>query len=312
MSSIRSMTGYASVESDIRGRRIRVELRSLNHRFLDLKVRLPKELQPADFALRQELQNRFSRGSIECKVEFLGAEGSDESAREVHPNLSLAAQYFEALNSIQKTVGLTDELRTVDIAQFPEVIQVTAADPFGTPGATDPEKLWAEVRPGILKGCEALTRMRETEGAALSDVLRRTMDDIRTRAAAIRDRRAECQEEYRSRVSERIRSVFETYPVEDAGVRTVLETRIAQELAMLLDRTDIEEELNRLAGHLDHFLQTLEGGSPVGRKLDFLLQEINREVNTLGNKAQDLPISGQVVELKVAVEQLREQVMNLE
>jgi uncharacterized protein (TIGR00255 family) len=155
--------------------------------------------------------------------------------------------------------------------------------------------------------------MRAHEGAALCTVLLDACRSLESTLEIIRARRKECATLLEQRNQERIRAVFEAHPLPvGVAVQAVLESRVAQELGLLLDRTDIEEELTRFGGHLAHLRKTLQDGGPVGRKLEFLLQELGREINTLGNKAQDIPVSEQVLAVKVRLEQIREQVLNLE
>jgi uncharacterized protein (TIGR00255 family) len=302
-SSIHSMTGFSSVEGDVAGTRMRVEIKSLNHRYLDLKIRLPRELSSAEMPLRQSVQASVSRGAVELKVERLANEGEEETA--VQANVGLAKHYFDSLREIQKALNLKDEIRTVDIASFPEVISRGSSD-------FPAEEAWTRLEPLIQSAVRKLIEMRAHEGSNLKKVLLTALDEMESKIKALRARRVECEAAYKSKVTERISAVFQAHPVQETSVQSVLESRIAQELALLLDRTDIEEELIRFKGHLDHFRKILTVGGPVGRKLDFMLQELHREINTLGNKAQDLAIGDEVIQLKVRLEQLREQVMNLE
>jgi uncharacterized protein (TIGR00255 family) len=303
---VQSMTGFSSVEGEVAGARLRLEMKTLNHRFMDVKLRLPRELSALDVQLRAALQAKFSRGSFDVKLERVAS--ADEGAPVVHTNLGLAASYYEALTRIQKTLGLSDPIRTIDVAHLPEVISRTSAE-------APSEDLWAALEPLLGDGIDRLTEMRRHEGEALSRVLLDTIDELESTLRGLRARRAECQESYRERVGAKVRAVFEAHPLPDSAAgatAALLESRIAQELALLMDRTDVEEELTRFQGHLDHFRKVLRGGGAVGRKLDFILQELHREINTLGNKAQDFAIGEEVVQVKVRLEQVREQVMNLE
>jgi uncharacterized protein (TIGR00255 family) len=299
------MTGYGSVEGTVGQQRVRVEAKALNHRFLDLKVRLPRELAAAEMPLRAAVQSRFSRGAIDLKVERAAPEGTAASEPAIQPNLSLAANYFEALITIQKTLGLSDPIRTVDVASFPDVMSRAAAE-------IPPEEAWKRLEPVVEQALARLAEDRAREGAALRRVLAGALDELGAKLSFLRERRAACESQCRDRVRDKVKAVFDAYPVAAQSAQAALESRISQELALLIDRTDVEEELVRFEGHLAHFRKVLDEGGPVGRKLDFVLQELGREVNTLGNKAQDLQIGEEVVELKVRLEQMREQVMNLE
>ncbi len=300
---VRSMTGFSSLEGELRESRIRIEVKTLNHRFLDIKLRLPRDLASIENPLRSLIQARLSRGAVDLKIDRQGC--ADEAATVIHPNLALAANYYEAIRAIQKTLGLTDSVRSIDIASLPEVLSRASAD-------APAEELWNSIEPLVQDALSKLQEMRRTEGAALEITLREGLDELEGKIALLRQSRAACESAYKEKIRARVKSIFEAYPMSESSAQAVLESRIAQELALLLDRTDIEEELTRFQGHIDHFRKVLNAGGPVGRKLDFILQELHREINTLGNKAQDFGISEEVVQMKVRLEQLREQVMNLE
>lgn len=304
------MTGFGSAEGRILGQLYRMELRSVNHRFLDLKVRLPRELSGFDAQIRSAVQGRFARGSIELKIERAASEPGLEMPSEAPPiqvNLARARQVLEALQLLKSHLGISEPVTLREISQFPDVIQLQDGQ------ASAPSESWTtELEPLVRAALDSLSRMRQTEGMALARILAGGMDEISALLGDITSRRGRSESEIRARVAERINRVFEAHPIADSAVRAVLEARIAQELALLLDRTDIQEELHRFEGHIGHFRKTLAAGQQLGRKLEFILQELGREINTLGNKAQDLGISEQVVAIKVRLEQLREQVLNLE
>ena len=300
---IHSMTGFSSVEGQVAGTRMRIELKALNHRFLDIKIRLPREFSSAEMPLRTIIQNEFSRGSIEVKVERVM--DMDNSVLPSQLNLPLAAHYYENLITLQKTLGLSDSVKFSDLLALPDVISKTASE-------SQIEEGWLKLEPLAKASILKMREMRVHEGQALVGILAQALDEMEERLGVLRAQREKCEKSYRSRIREKIQTVFEAYPIAESSVHAVLESRIAQELAMIIDRTDIEEELNRFKGHLDHFKKILSDGGAAGRKLDFILQEMNREINTLGNKAQDLTMSQETVAVKVLIEQLREQVMNLE
>lgn len=303
-SPVHSMTGFSSTEGTLGNQPVRVEVKSLNHRFLDIKVRLPRDLSSIEPQVRHQLQSRFSRGSIDLKLERISTSGQEQPLS-VQANLELAASYHSALKELQKRLGLKDAITTMDVATLPEVLTRSTPEPRS-------EELWQELEPLLEKSLGRLLEMRAHEGAALVGTLRATIEDLHATIQQLRAKRVACEAAYREKITERVAAVFEAYPLAEASIQPLLESRIAQELALLLDRTDIEEELTRFKGHLDHFLKILNAGGQVGRKLDFILQELHREINTLGNKAQDFSMSEEVVQTKVRLEQLREQVMNLE
>jgi uncharacterized protein (TIGR00255 family) len=280
-------------------------MKAVNHRFLDLKLRLPREFQSWEIQARKFLETRLGRGALDIKVERLPEAGVLPQAPQI--NLALAAHYFESLRTLQKTLGLNDSIRTAELAQMPEVF--SRAETSSAPS----DQAWGDLEALLNSACAELLKMRATEGAALTRGLLEAATELSTTLSGIRARRDEWISQIQKRQAERIRSIFEANPLPStAPLQAVLESRIAQELALLLDRSDVEEELTRFQGHLDHLRQIFEQGGAVGRKLEFVLQELGREVNTLSNKAQDLGISTEAVGIKVKLEQLREQSMNLE
>jgi uncharacterized protein (TIGR00255 family) len=297
------MTGFGSAEGKVGSQKYRIEVKSVNHRFLDLKVRLPRELQSAEAPTKAAVQARFARGAIELKVDRL----ADTSAPSVDVTLdtTLAKRYHEKLRELQKSLGLNDAISTLDIASYPEVLM------RGSPELSA-EESWKQLEPILLSALDGLATMRKHEGATLGKILLEAAAELERTIQSLREKRKAVSGRYPERIREKVKAIFEAYPLNEGNLQAVLEARISQELAMLVDRTDVEEELVRFQGHLDHLRKILGEGGSVGRKLDFVLQELNREMNTLGNKAQDYAMSEEVVASKVRLEQLREQVMNLE
>lgn len=302
------MTGFGAAEGSIGSQKYRIEVKSVNHRFLDLKIRMPRELQVAEVPLRNLVQARFSRGAIDLKIDRV-SEGTNAPTTELVLNAELAMNYLEKLRELRSVLGLSDELKTKDIANYPDVLT------RGTPelGA---DEAWKKLEPVVSRALDELFEMRRHEGESLTVNLLEAASELEGAISSLREKRKGVVSRYPDRIREKIKAVFDSYAFNDssasANVQTILETRIAQELALLVDRTDIEEELVRFQGHLDHLRKVFREGGQVGRKLDFVLQELNREMNTLGNKAQDYGMSEEVVAGKVRLEQLREQVMNLE
>lgn len=306
-----SMTGFSSAEGAISSSlKVQVEMKALNHRFLDLKLRLPRELSSVEMSLRALVQASFSRGALELKIEKV-LEAADSDAPQSGPelDLELARKYHAALLRIRDELGVSAEITAAEIAAFPDVIQ------HASPSDLPSEKIWPQLQPIVQKAIAGLQEMRRHEGQALSRILETTLGELDERIQKLRQMREERQKDYKAKIAQKVQAAFSAYPLPeslDQQAKAVLEGRVSQELAMLLDRTDIEEELVRFSGHIDHFRRILRSGGPVGRKLDFVLQELHREINTLGNKAQDFGMSEETVQVKTKIEQLREQVMNLE
>mgnify|MGYP003344677492 CR=1 FL=1 len=227
-----------------------------------------------------------------------------------------AREALLACRRLAALIGTNEPPAIRDIAGFPEVIRVRGAEEL------DLEREWKDrIEPALSLAAGRLLEMRETEGANLAKILLEQVRELRKSIEEIAQLRKSSEAESRRRITERVASVLEAHALpsvtegavdSDAWVRQLLESRVAQELALIIDRTDIHEELGRFEGHLSHFEKTIAEAGAVGRKLEFLLQELGREINTLGTKAQDLGISGQVIAVKVRLEQLREQVLNLE
>lgn len=314
---VRSMTGFGTAETELGSAKFRIELRSVNHRFLDLKVRLPRDFQPLESQFRALVQSRFNRGALELKLERSAADTGGAAGAESEPALEVhearARDALLAYQTLARIIGSTETPSLRDLAAFPEVIRTRGGE------EPDLQAAWKQsLEPAISRAMTELLGMRETEGANLRRILLDAVRGLRDSILDIGVMRKSSEAEFRNRISERVAQVFEAHPLpapaadSGAAIRQLLESRIAQELALVIERTDIQEELHRFEGHLAHFEKTLAEGGAVGRKLEFILQELGREINTLGNKAQDLGISGQVVSVKVRLEQLREQVLNLE
>lgn len=307
---LNSMTGFATSEGEVGSKRFRIEARTLNHRFLDIKVRVPKEFNLVELPIRNLVQDKFSRGSIDIKIERV-ADSSDNSG-EFETNFSAAAHYYECLQKLQKAFGIQDEIKTSDILNFPDVITKTKSYILSPDREIEAKELWLALHPTIEEALDSVAGMRIAEGKALREVLKTSLSDIRQCLAEINLRRASWVEAYREKLAQRVSTAFASFPVDNLDTQAVLESRISQELALILDRTDIQEEVDRLENHVNHFETVLLKGGQIGRKLEFILQEMHREVNTLGNKAQDFSISEHVVQAKVKLEQIREQIMNIE
>jgi uncharacterized protein (TIGR00255 family) len=288
------MTGYGRSEGTYKGVETVVELRSINHRFSEVVIRLPKGLSELERPCKQLLQDRFSRGRIELTVSVNGAAGTE---REIRLDEKLAGQYIRLLQSFKRTFRLKGEVEIGMLAAFKDL--VTISDRPLPPNGLDRQILRL-----IRRAMDRLDRMRRQEGKALVQDLRHRLDLIEKALKRIEFRTPTVVQEHRKRLSSRIEALTQGIKL-DAG-------RLAQEVALFADRCDISEERVRLVSHLDQFRRMMESPEPAGRSLDFLLQEMNREVNTIGSKANDREITGEVVAVKGEIEKIREQVQNIE
>jgi len=311
------MTGFGAAEAEIHGTKYRLEIRSVNHRFLDLKLRMPRHLQGLESQIKTQVQARFTRGSLDLKLERSAPEAlaSENTEPALEVNVARAKQIFDAYQKLAVALGLQETISLRELANFPEVIRTRGAEEVNL------QKFWSEgLETCLAQAMNELMKMRAVEGENLSRVLLQAVNEMRVAIQDVARRRKASEDDFRKKLTQKIELVFQAHPLPSlTGVtdseglaRSLLESRLAQELALVLDRTDVQEELHRFEGHLAHFEKTLQDGGAVGRKLEFILQELGREINTLGNKAQDLGMSDQVVSIKVKLEQLREQVLNLE
>ncbi len=291
---IKSMTGFGRGEAGGHGRSYTVEVHSVNHRFLEVRCRLPRRLGGLEQHVTRAISGRFARGHFEVAVQEKDVDGR---ARTLSVDVPLARQYLDVLRSLQKELGVPGEVTLDLLAGQRELIAIEET-------AESLDDLWGEIKPAVLVALDALADMRQQEGAALVAALERHLDEIRASLARIVARAPELVAAHRARLKERLTELLEGRPLDPQ--------RVEQEVAIIADRGDVTEECDRLASHVAQFKATLGAAGPQGRRLDFLLQEMNREANTVGSKAADAVLATEVVELKTAIERLREQVQNLE
>jgi uncharacterized protein (TIGR00255 family) len=305
-----SMTGFASRIFTLGEETYKMELKSLNHRFLDLKVRIPRDLASFETPVKAALEAGIKRGSVDLWIERQSGaknEGKSDSGFRVDEERARVAH--ASLESLRARLGLQEPVSLRDVISFPEVVvRASADDRDAAQLAALETRLLSELNQLI----RDLTEMRKSEGRRLQEALLAIVAGFRESHAKFLGLRDEIRSRARERVKKRIEQCFEAYPTSDDRLRALMETRIAQEVSTVLDRLDVEEELTRFKGHIDAIEVLLTQGGAVGKKLDFLFQELNREINTLGNKSQDLGVSGEVIELKTRIEQMREQSLNLE
>jgi uncharacterized protein (TIGR00255 family) len=292
------MTGYGRGEVVVDGLRLAAEVRSVNHRFCELSARLPRTLGTFEHEARKIVQERSVRGKINLVVTW-GEEGED--GREPTGTLTVderaADRYMELLQALQKKYGLQGAVDVGTFATLPNLFVWSEM-------RRDPEFYLGILREVVTSATEDMIRMKETEGAALRKDLEVRVEGIRDRVARIRERAPLKVRETAERFHERIRVLLDG--------NELPEERLAQEVAMMADRLDATEECVRLEAHCDHFKKLLNEEATPGRKLGFLLQEMNREINTIGSKSADVPIIEQVVDVKEELERIREQVQNIE
>jgi len=290
----RSMTGFGAGDAATPTGRYVVEARSVNHRFSEIVVRLPRDLAPLEDRVRQLVQGRVLRGRVDVAII---RDDHGKRVRTVTVDLDLALAYASALNDLKRALSISGPLDLPVLTSLPDLVRIEEQK-------EDLEAAWPAIASGVTAAVDRLVAMRETEGARLADDLRRRAVRLGEHLAAIEQRAPAVVEEYHAKLLRRVQELTNAVPV-DAG-------RLATEVAMFADRADITEEITRFRGHLTQFLSTLDAGGAVGRTLEFIVQELGREANTIGSKANDLEITRRVIAVKGEMESLREQIQNVE
>lgn len=290
---LRSMTGYGRGEYAGASRLYLVDVQALNHRFLEVRVKTPKRLGAFEYRIYRAVQKRFSRGRFDVS---LVEKELVERPRSLRLRSGLAAEYLHALKRLQEELGLPGQVTLELFSSFGDIFEVEEEEEL--------EEVWGEVEVALERALDALEAMRAKEGEALQEELLSRLAIGEEILERIQERASEVPRLHRERLKARIDALLEG--------RAVDPLRLEQEVAILADRSDIAEEVARLKSHLQQFRSLLARGGPQGRQLDFLLQEMGREANTMGAKAADAIISQEVVRLKAELERLREQVQNIE
>ncbi len=288
------MTGFGAARQAVEGGTLSVEVRTVNHRFCEVKLRLPRELAALEARAMESVRAHVERGTVEITVHW--QIGSAEAER-VSADLELARAYARQIEAVGRAVGDDGRLRDL-VASMPGVLAVEEPAPLSV------EEAWPRVAPVLEAALSEVLEMRTREGRAIAEDLRARLRRIRSQIEVVREAVPEAIAQYEARLEARLTRL--------AGAVEVDASRLAAEVALLVDRTDVSEELTRLESHLAQFEGLLSEGGVVGRKMDFLVQEMNREVNTIGAKSQSSRIGRAVVELKAELERIREQVQNVE
>ena len=276
------------------GRNILVEIRSVNHRYFEFSCRSPRAYGFLESRLKTYLQGKLSRGKVDVNVSIQTVEGSSAS---VQVNRELAASYVQALRALEEPLGLRDDLSLSVISRFSDIFTVNKE-------TEDEDAVWADVLQVADEATGRFVQMRETEGAKMKEDVESRLDFILQAVEQVEARSPKTVEEYRARLYNKMSEVL--------GNTQIDEQRILTEAALYAEKIAVSEETVRLRSHVGQFRSILAQGGPVGRKLDFLIQECNRETNTIGSKAQDIEIARIVVDIKSEIEKIREQIQNIE
>lgn len=291
---LRSMTGYGYYEYQNEEVRMSVEIKTVNHRYCDVYLRMPRQLSCFEDKVRTLLTSRISRGKIDV---FINWENIGDGAKEVILDEKLARAYYNAMGKLAENLGLREDVSLSYLARFPEILRIEKKE-------EDNDNAVIILQDSLNKAIDMLVGMRETEGEKLCNSLIETCQGIEKYRLKLIERAPHVVHEYKDKLSARIKELMD--------INIADEARIAIEVAMFADRCSINEELVRLKSHIEQFEEIIKADGPVGKRLDFLVQEMNREVNTIGSKANDLDITKTVVNLKSEIEKVREQIQNIE
>ena len=291
---IKSMTGYGRAVETVNGREFTVELRSVNNRYLDCSVRLPRILTFGEEAVKQAVKNAISRGKVDVFIS-LRSEGGDEV--QVTLNQAVLESYLEAMRSMVEKYNVVDDISAAALSRMPEVFSLEKPQ-------VDEDQLLADMLQVLAKALAEYNAMRQTEGAALDADLRSRGQTILELVSQVEAGNAQTVIDYRTRLENKLKEVLANTAID--------ESRILTEAAIFADKVAVDEETVRLRSHLQQMNEMLTAGGAVGRKLDFLLQEMNREANTIGSKCTDVNLARIVVEIKAELEKIREQTQNIE
>lgn len=291
---IHSMTGYGRHQAVVNGWDVTVEIKSVNHRYFEYSSRLPRTCGFLDDKLKSYLQQKISRGKVDVYVSLDAVEKADSV---VEVNVPLAQAYYDALGELEEELDLRNDTSVMNIARFPDVLVVRKTE-------TDEQEIWNAVQQIAAVALEKFVAMRELEGVRMREDVLSRRETLLQAVAAVEERSPQTVREHMEKVEARMRELLGTVAVD--------EQRLLTEAAIFADKIATAEETVRLRSHLDQLQDLLNSDEPVGRKLDFLVQEINRETNTIGSKASDLQLAQVVVDMKAEIEKIREQIQNIE
>ena len=291
---IKSMTGFGRCEVSEGDRKITVEMKSVNHRYLDVSMKMPKKLNFFDSAISAVMKEYIQRGKVDV---FITYEDLSESNAALTYNAGIAAQYMEYFHRMEEQFGLTNDVQVSTLARFPEVLVMEEQQ-------EDEEEIWHLLEKAVRGACEKFVETRIREGEALKNDLLAKLDEMLKMVAFIEERSPQVLAEYRQKLEAKVRELFEDAQID--------ENRLATEVTIFADKICVDEEIVRLKSHVQATRAALEAGGSIGRKLDFIAQEMNREANTTLSKANDLEISNRAIDLKTEIEKVREQIQNVE
>lgn len=291
---MRSMTGFGRAEVEEEGRKLTVELKTVNHRFLDINIRIPRTLGFTEELIRKSVKDRLARGRVDVFVNYSTLESDAKTAV---ADLGLMRSYLEAARLAAEETGIQDDLQLSHMIRIPDIIVIQEE-------SEDEDRLSRLVKNASMQAIEALEGMRLREGESLKSNILECLDALEAIRCRIDERKGVVVSEYAVKLRQRISELIANTDIDDARFNT--------EVALMADRADVTEEIVRLATHINEFRKAVGDKIAVGRKMDFMVQEMNREINTIGSKSQDFGITAAVIEGKSIIEKIREQVQNIE
>lgn len=291
---VKSMTGFGRCEVSEGDRKMTVEMKSVNHRYLDMTIKMPKKLNYFESAIRSLLKSYIQRGKVDV---FITYEDLSESNVSLRYNQALAAEYLKYLNQMAEEFGLEQDVNAGALSRYPEVLVMEEVQ-------DDEEELWRILEQAVKGACEQFVETRAREGENLKRDLLAKLDELLEHVAFIEERSPQIVAEYREKLTDKVKELLADTQME--------ESRIAAEVTIYADKICVDEEIVRLKSHIKSTRSALEKEDSVGRRLDFIAQEMNREANTILSKSNDLEVSNHAIELKTGIEKVREQIQNIE
>lgn len=291
---VKSMTGFGRAVKELDGYVITVELKSVNHRYFEFSSRCPRQYGFIDEKIKSFVNSHIERGKVDC---YVGIEALNTESADVVVNHTLASAYVKALNEIAQSYDLKEDFGASTISRFSDVLVVKKAE-------EDEEKIWTLVKEVASEAVDKFIEMRQTEGKRMYDDVYSRSSFILDCVSYIEERSPETVKEYNDKLVQRVHDLI--------GDVSLDESRVIQEVAIFADKVAVAEETVRLRSHIEQLREFLDSDTAVGRKMDFLVQEINRETNTIGSKCNDVDIARRVVDMKAEIEKIREQIQNIE
>ena len=291
---IKSMTGFGRSELSDEKRKITFEMKSVNHRYLDVNIKMPKKMNFFEAAIRNELKNYIQRGKVDIFINF---EDFSENNVSVRYNRDIAEEYLKYLNQMAEDFGLENDIRVSSLSRYPEVFTMEDQSP-------DEEEIWKLLKKAIDTASEEFEETRKNEGGNLKNDLLVKLEEMLGHVAFIEERSPRIIDEYKQKLKEKVEEMLQGVQMD--------ENRLITEVTIFADKVCVDEELVRLRSHIEATRKILTEGGSVGRKLDFIAQEMNREANTILSKTTDLESSERAIELKTEIEKVREQIQNIE